>query len=115
MTLRCIVLGDGRRVPLRAYVAGWRKALDLPPTVWVPKTPSGWGGTAGDAVREFRDGLHDRINRHLPWYGKGRKWEGDWQRETLQAALALNTPRLAIHWLPPHLKKRFWHRLSSAH
>jgi hypothetical protein len=70
-------------------------------------------GTAEEALQEFRFGLHDRINRRLSWYGRGRKWESDWRRHALQAALQLNAPRLAIHWLPPHLKARFAHRLSD--
>lgn len=53
----------------------------------------------------------NRINRHIPNYGRGRKWAPDWQRETLQAAGRLNTPRLVIDWLPRHLKARFADRL----
>ena len=113
MTIRVITLGDGRQVRLGTYVNAWTTCKKIAPHAWLPCTPGGWPGTAEDALQEFRAGLHDRINRRLPWYDKGRKWDSDWQRETLQAAIRLNTPRLAIHWLPPHLKARFAHRLSD--
>ncbi len=113
MTIRVITLGDGRQVRLGTYVKAWKICLGLAAGTWLPCTPGGWPGTAEEALQEFRAGLHDRINRHLPWYGKGRKWDSEWQRHTLQAALQLNTPRLTIHWLPERLKARFGRRLSD--
>lgn len=113
MKVWCIVLGDGRRVPMRNYVAGWRKAAELPATVWCDRTPSGWPGTAGEALREFRAGMHDRINRHLPWYGRGRKWGDDWQRAATITAAHVNTPRVLVRWLPVDLRDRLKHRLAS--
>jgi len=44
-------------------------------------------------------------------YSKMRKLSSDWQRAVTQAAYALNSPRLVIHWLPVELRKRFAHRL----
>ncbi|RWQ35826.1 MAG: hypothetical protein EOS20_17280 [Mesorhizobium sp.] len=110
---RAVTLGDGRKVSLAAYVAAWKKCLALHPSTPVGRCPDGWDGRASDALAQFRSGMHDRINRHLPHYGKGRKWSSDWQRETMQAAARLNCPRLAIDWLPIHLKERFSHRLRS--
>lgn len=108
---RAITLGDGKKVSLGKYVSAWKTILALPPETFIGRCPDGWDGRASDALRQLRAGMHDRINRHDPSFGKGRKWSNDWQRETLQAAARLNTPRLIIDWLPPHLKERFGHRL----
>jgi hypothetical protein len=55
--------------------------------------------------------MHDRINRHIPGFGIGRKWDQDWQRQTCHAANLLNMPRVIIDWLPPEYRTRFAHRL----
>ena len=108
---RYITLGDGRACGLGTYVKAWRAILTLPERQWLVRCPDGYGGTASDALRQLRDGMHDRINRHIPGYGKGRKWDSDWQRTMTQSAHALNTPRLIIDWLPADLKARFAYRL----
>jgi len=115
MTKRCVVLGCGRRVGLDTYVNAWKKAIEIAatnPDQWVPQTPRGYGGTVAEALREFRDGMHDRINRHIPGYGNGRNWEYGHYMETWRAARALNGG-VVIHWLPKHLKARFAHRLEA--
>lgn len=109
-----ITLGCGRTIGLGRYVAAWKACLDLPPRTYVGRGVDGWGQTAGEALADLRRGLDDRINRHLPWYGKGRKWSYEWQKDTMQAAWRINHPRLIIDWLPPHLKARFHHRLREA-
>jgi hypothetical protein len=114
MTQRYVTLGDGRKIGLGAYVRAWTQCLALPPQTWIGKGVDGWGQTAREALADLRAGLEDRINRHDHRYGKGRKWGGDYQRETIQAAAALNTPRLRIHWLPQDLKRRFADRLSNS-
>ena len=107
MSKRCIVLGDGTRVPLAVYVAGWKRAKQLPGDTWVGKCPDGYGGFARDALRQCRAGMHDRINRHLPGFGKGRKWADDWQWEARRFASDVNTPRLVVRWVPPAFRDRF--------
>ena len=108
-----VKLPDGRDVTLREYVRSWRILKTLPPDrevarfAWYPMQ-------AAEILRELRRGMHDRINRHLPDYGKGRKWDADWQRAMRHAANDLNHPRLVIHYLPPDLKARFAHRLAQA-
>ena len=114
MSGRYVTLGNGRKVTLGKYVAAWRTCLTLDPNAYVGTCPDGWDGRARDALAQFRAGMHDRINRRLPWYRRGRKWDNDWQRETLQAAARLNHPRYVLDWLPPHLKGRFHHRLRAA-
>ncbi len=109
---RTVRLGSGRRVSLGDYVRAWRIALAAPANTWFRETPCSWaGGDRAQVLREFRKGLDDRINRHVPHYGKGRKWKEQWQIETLRAAREINHPRLAIHWLPAWLKPRYAHRL----
>ena len=109
--MRYVTLGNGRKVSLGSYVAAWRRCLSMNAAFQVACCPDGYSGSAADALEQFRDGMHDRINKHLPNYGRGRKWSNDWQRETLQAAYRLNTPRLIIDWLPRHLADRFADRL----
>lgn len=100
-----IKLGCGRRIGLGRYVAAWRRCLELDAGTWIGRGVDGWGQTAGEALRELRRGLDDRINKHLAWYGKGRKWTTDWQASMWRAAREVNEPRLIIRWLPADLMK----------
>jgi hypothetical protein len=109
-TVKVIKLPNGRRVTLGAYVNAWRTLLTLRASDRVQGFDY-FPQDAGSVLREFRYGLHERINRHLPYFGRGRKWASDYQTETRRAAYALNTPRLVIDYLPPHLKTRFASRL----
>ena len=125
MTARYVTLGNGRKISLGAYVRAWKTCRSLNPRTWIGPGVSGFGQTAGEALVELRRGLDDRINmrgiRDLETlrpkevrnrrYSKMRKLSADWQRAMTQAASALNTPRLVIHWLPADLRKRFAHRL----
>lgn len=107
---RHIRLPNGRPCGLPVYCASWRAVKLLPPDARV----AGWDHFRESPEAILRDllfGLHDRINRHDPRYGVGRKWSDDYQVEISRAARALNTPRLAIHWLPPGLRERFQERL----
>jgi hypothetical protein len=109
---RCIVVAESRRVPLSAYVAAWRKARRGPPDAVFSQSLTGLcPATAAEILRQFSFGVHDRINRHIPGFGIGRKWDHDWQRGMIQGAIAVNTPRLIIDWLPPELATRFAYRL----
>lgn len=113
-TIHTVLLGHGQRVTLAVYVRAWKTALAAPADAWFPRTPCSWaGGDRAQVLHEFRAGIDDRINRHLPDYGTGRKWRSEWQVETRRAAQALNTPRLAIHWLPQWLKGRFAGRIAT--
>lgn len=80
---RFVTLGNGQKVTLGQYTSAWKTARAMNPETGVrgtPSDPSG-GGTAGDFVREMRAGMHDRINKHDPQFGKGRKWDDTWQRD----------------------------------
>ncbi len=115
MTRRAVILGDGRRIGLGRYVAAWRAALAAPPGARFAGSPCEPRLTADreTVLREFRAGLADRINRHMPGYGRGRKWSADWQRAALQCARAANTPRLIVRWVPPDLRARLAHRVME--
>lgn len=115
MTRRVVVLPNGRRCGLGVYVASWAKVAAVVATD--PKARiKGWDHFPEDAdrvLRALREGLHDRINRHLRHFGKGRKWASDWQNEMWRASRDLNQPRLRIYWLPSDLRGRFGHRLAT--
>ena len=112
---RAILLPNGKSVTLGAYARAWRKVAKLPAEAIV----HGWDyvpTTAGEVLRAMRDGLDERINRHSPHYGKGRKWADDWYWETVRLARMVNTPRLRVYvgQCPKELRGRLAHRLSNS-
>lgn len=70
-----------------------------------------WPESAEYVLREMRYGMMDRINKHDRKYGIGRKWSGEWQRETANCARDVNTPRLIVRYVPLHLRARLAHRI----
>src|SRR6266478_9512217 len=100
MSKHYITLGDGRKIGLSCYVTAWKQCLALPANTPIGPGISGWGQTAGEALRDLRQGLEARINRNIPDYGKGRKWASDWQFATWNASRQINSPRLIVRWLP---------------
>ena len=110
---RVVTLPNGKKCSLGVYVASWRTLKSLPQDARVGGFDH-FSEAPSLILRELRRGLHDRINRHDPAYGRGRKWDHDWQRQAIQTANNLNTPRLAINWLPMEFRERFAHRLSAA-
>jgi len=111
--VKTIRLGNGHSVSLKAYVAAV-KAVD--PARTYDHGLTGWAPVTGATVlAEFREGVHDRINRHDPTYGKGRKWASEWFWDTMRAARALNTPRLRVYAseVPMWLRERVAHRLAD--
>jgi hypothetical protein len=101
-----ITLPNGNRTSLGEYVRSWRILKGMHGDKLVGRF-SHFPQPARSVLEEISRGMHDRINRHIPGYGVGRKWHDDWQRETANAARALNTPRLAIHWLPKWIAAKF--------
>jgi hypothetical protein len=108
------LIATDKTIPLGVYVAGVRAAIAHPGRTFRHGLTTWWPVTGADVRREFMDGVHDRINRHVPGYGKGRKWSAEWQAEARRAAHDVNTPRLAIRWLPRDLRSRLAHRLTEA-
>ena len=114
MSARYVTLGDGRRIGLGAYVAAWARCKQLPGETRVMRCPDGLSGTVGDALRQLRAGMHDRINRHVPGYGVGRKWADGWFWEAKRFSDQINTPRLIVRWAPADFRKRFAERLEES-
>jgi hypothetical protein len=110
--VKVIRLPNGKVCTLPTYTRAWKQLKGCDPNAHI----AGFGHfpeRAHDVLRALRRGMHDRINRHLPWYGKGRKWDEQWQLDTRRASRDLNHPRLVIHWLPSWLKARFGHRIET--
>jgi hypothetical protein len=110
-----ITLGDGTQIDVRDYAKMWRRVKEAPPgstfnrslrSSWIPVTRE-------ELLEQFSYGMNDRISRHIPGYGVGRKWDQDWQNSTWRVSRQINHPRLILSWLPPWLKKRFAHRLRE--
>lgn len=114
---RVVRLGSGQVVTLGTYVAAWRRARAAPPDASFRGSPCGWAGIeepAGEILRQFRAGMDARINQHLPWFGRGRRWGPEWQAEASRLARAVNTPRLIVRWAPPEFRARLAHRIEDA-
>lgn len=113
--IRYITLPNGRRALLAAYCYSWRQMKQAEPD----KPIRGFdlfAMPAADILREIRRGVHDRINRHIPGYGVGRKWDDDWQRDALHTARRVNTPRLIVRETEVHpveLRPRLAHRITA--
>lgn len=113
---RYVTLADGRKIGLGKYVQAWKVCKTLPGNAWIGKGIDGWGQTAAEALVSLRAGMDDRINRNIPGYGVGRKWDPDYYFSMVRAAGDLNTPRLLIRWLPADLMKvpKFKERVEYA-
>ena len=120
---RVVYLPEGRQVSLSTYVGAWKKALAAPPKTLFENGFNWYPESREEILREFRRGMHDRINRRIDGFPgtlrparlpQGRKWTYQWQIETYRAAQQLNRPRLIIDWLPPWLKSRYRHRLRES-
>jgi hypothetical protein len=90
-----IRLGDGTRVPISVYVRAWKSMLTTDGDAIVPldlndaftcRAPQ----RVEAAVLQFRRGMHARINRHLPWHNRGRKWSAEWWFPALRVAQYAN-------------------------
>ena len=107
---RVFGLPNGRYVGRGSFVRDWRILKGLEPQAMV-KGFDHFAMSAEEVLRRIVAGVHDRINRQMVGYEKGRKWDNDWQRHALQCALAVNTPRLIVRWIPQDLRGRLAHRL----
>jgi len=116
---RVISLPNGRRCSLPTYCQSWRALKALDPEALV----KGWEWypcKARDILRQLHEGLHDRINRHIPGFGRGRKWDAQYQCELTRDAQRVNDYAERGHVHPvnrlatPELQRRFqWHHDSD--
>lgn len=68
---RYVTLGDGRRVTLASYVAVVRAAKARPEATFPRTLCDWWPDTGAVIVRQFREGMHDRINQAIPYSTRG--------------------------------------------
>lgn len=69
---RVVTLGDGRQTALGTYVRGVRHAIAHPDARF-PRGLDGWPATGAEIRRQFRQGLHDRINQAVPYLDRGKE------------------------------------------
>ena len=76
MTKRYVSLPGVRnlRVPLGAYVKGWKMAKAHPDATFKHSLTSMEPTTGAECLREFREGLHDRINTKGGVWAAYRPW-----------------------------------------
>lgn len=107
---RIITLPNGNAVGLASYVRAWRTLKQLAPDAQV-KAFDWHPSAARDVLRDLHYGMHDRINRHVPSYGQGRKWDSNWFWAAKRLSREVNTPRLIVRWIPQEFRARLTHRI----
>lgn len=60
-----------KRVPLGAYLACVRHAKANPDTVFKTGLTTWWPTTGREIMKQFRDGMVDRINQAIPYSERG--------------------------------------------
>lgn len=110
MSKRYVTLPNGKTCGLGTYTAAWKALLLLPPG----RDCEGFGHfpqSAERILRTLRDGLTERINRHIPGYGKGRKWSEDCQATVWRLSRAINSRVITYEReVPPEYRTRLAHR-----
>lgn len=112
---RVITLPNGRQCSLAVYVKAWRALLEADPEERIAGF-SYSSERAADILREMRYGMHDRINRHLPGFGCGRKWKADYQIRLARDAGRLRdiARRIRVYQFESsEARSRFSHLLAS--
>ncbi|SON54264.1 hypothetical protein HDIA_0723 [Hartmannibacter diazotrophicus] len=103
-----------RRVSVGAYVKGVKSAITNPDQVFRHGLETWWPVTGAHIREEFRRGMVDRINRHLPEHGKGRKRTPEWQLQAWRIADKVNNRIVAYERdCPRELRARLANRLES--
>jgi len=76
---------------------------------------SSWGETGKEVLAEMREGMHDRINRHLPW-ANSEKWQYHFQTALWIDARKINQKinhGVIIRELnTSFFLKRYWHLVT---
>ena len=112
---RVITLPNGRACSLPSYCAGWRKIKTLAPDALIGNW-SDFPTEAGAILRDLHFGMHERTNRHIPGFGRGRKWDERHPTDLRRGARRVNdnASRRLVHPVnrltTPQLQNRFrWH------
>lgn len=106
---RVIVIPDGRRVSLSAYVKAWSHVKSLPPDQEV----RGWDlfpTRAGVILGQMRRGIDDRINEKDPTFNAG---DADEEAALRRLARMINGSRVVIRPgdVPPRYRRELSHRI----
>lgn len=70
--MRTITLGTGQVVSLKAYVAAIKVAKANPDTEFKSGLTTWWTTTGAEIMKQFRRGMHDRINAGIPYIERGK-------------------------------------------
>jgi hypothetical protein len=104
-----------RKIGLRQYVQAVKLAKAHKTERFSTGLTCWWPCTGEDVVNQFRTGMHDRINRHLPHFGKGRKWKSIYQtelsRDCRRIRERVNDRVILRQIMTPELKHRFGYLL----
>ena len=115
MTQRVIVLPNGKTVSLSAYAKAWQAVSHAPSD----KCFGGFGDVpqaAREILKAMRAGLADRINRHIPGFGRGRKWSDEYFIKAYRDSRRLRgiARRIRVYQFETtDARARFSHLLSS--
>jgi len=60
----------GKQVSLRIYVRAIKTAIAHPTVEFKEGLTCWWPCTGADIRRQFRDGIHDRINTQIPYHAR---------------------------------------------
>lgn len=113
MTTKTIILGNGHRITVASYVKVWRMLKKEPLGRLCKHSLTGWGVvTVEEFLAQYSAVKDARINRHIPGYGKGRKWQDQWQADARQTANLVNSKGLRVSWIPPDLRARLANRTA---
>jgi len=111
-----ITLPNGRNVGLGVYVRAFNELKKTPPNEMV-RGFDYFAAPAGEILRKMRESITDRINRHLPHFGKGRNYapEIEFGVRNLACDLARRVVvrESSVRHLPSKILARVAHRLHK--
>jgi len=111
-TSRVITLPSGRSVTLGEFVRSWRLLQTLPAGRDIDRGWNWYPESAGEILRQISRGVHDRINRHLPWYAKivtTSRFEFSRNERQLERAFARGFIRQECRWCGSPMAHRALH------
>lgn len=76
--IHVITLPNTRQCTVGTYARAWKALTHADPSSLWPGFGY-WPERAESILHAMRGGLSERINRHIPGYGIGRKWDNDYQ------------------------------------
>lgn len=61
-----------KRIPIGAYVKGIKEAIANPDAEFKHGLTCWWSCTGAEIRKQFRRGIHDRINQSIPYIQRGQ-------------------------------------------